>query len=385
MKEEIKYEKPAYLKKLPNAFKKYFDDKKFENKPYPPTLALANDYLLFDVFKVDKKKQIRVCSKDKKDVVVFTREKYYRAFNYDIWQNLSSESKITFLYWYYEEICDELKIYKPHFSFLEKMPQNYMGMYVPDQHNFVFSLSEDEEEGYESMSAYDLINVIAHELKHAEFYAKEREEYLKKFNKIYYFSMPDEKDYDFSDDREKFSYLLDYTLYHCQPTEVDAYNYGLNKSYEVFKKVNSSKNGKIKISTPYTDLRYFRSETEHRKSEIELVDRLFGGQENFKEYMDKLYLERSFGDDAEIYQQKLKELDPTALCIAGKMIIEESLQNDVYGAKVIKELTLVMKSLKAIQEEIDKDERRMFKEYKKRLANINIKDINDDFIYGLEK
>lgn len=375
MIEEMKYEKPSYLSRIPETFRKYFDESVFKDKPYPPTLEFANEYLLFGVFKADKKKVIKF-TKNKK-TFEFSRENYYRIFNYDIWQKLAPEKKIITLYWFYLDICKELEIYNPKFFFLDSLPKNYGGMYEPHNHSFTFNLDDEEN----CRSAYDDLEVISHELKHAEFFTKEKKQYLERFNKIYYFSLPQEEEYDFSQDLEKFEYLVDYTLYHCQPTETDAYNYGLKKSYEIFKKVNTSKNGQIKNSTPYTDLKCFRAFEVERKNDTELVERVFGSQEKFKEYIDKLYLQKSFFADAEVYMKELQTFDPNIIAINTNVLVSKEVQENEYSAKILKEYKLAIKSAEMLDKEIQKDISIMFKEYKKRLANVELPSFNNDFKY----
>ena len=86
----MKYIRPDYIDNLPEAFKDYFNEENFKNKPYPRTLENANDYLLFDVFKAKTTENIVIFSLDKnggleETMSEYTRENFHKLFNYNTW------------------------------------------------------------------------------------------------------------------------------------------------------------------------------------------------------------------------------------------------------------------------------------------------------------
>lgn len=372
----MKYRRPDYIETLHDSFKKYFDEELFKNLPYPPTLSEANDFLLFNVFQADVKDSIMIVEKDKNGKIKqkireFTKENYHELFNYKHWKKLSDETKIVTLYWYYEEICSDLKIFSPKFYFLAGLIKNAAGYYEPNKNEFVFDLHYKEDG---DISAYKLLEIIAHELKHAEFFAKEQKEYLSKYNDKNYFSYPDESDYNLDDDYDKFCYYYDLCFYFMQPTELASFNYGFKKAKEIFDETNyiSIKKGdetqnKVKTSTSLVDLSFFRVESSDRKMYKQFFKYVLDG--NFKEQADKHYLKNEFFEDVNILVENIYALDPDVVVKKDKITSESNIEQ---VHKLIEEYNETLKNLYALNKEIEKDKKELFKKYKQMVADEKI-------------
>lgn len=380
----MKYIRPEYLKDIQNEYKEFFSKKVFRNKPYPVTIEQANDYLLFDVFKVDKKDIITIIEVDKdgnltEKMTDFTREDYYAIFNYNNWTKIGLTAKITALYWFYEDICKELEIFKPDFYFLLPLPKNYGGYYRNDTHCFCFNLKFESQEGYEeNVSAYNMLDVIAHELKHAQFSTIEKTNYFENYNSKLYFPMPQEEDYDLYDDYSKFCYLYDYSLYHFQPTELEAYNYGLNKSKEVFDATNYSKTKdgkKVKRDASLVDLRYFRFQAQGRRADIETMKLIVGGTE-LADRIDMHNLLNEFLQEIEAVIAEIQQLDPyIKINSKGEILLSDD--SNKYLNKLVEHYNQILKEANRIIKEIEKDKKALFKKYREYISKTEIEQLED--------
>lgn len=368
----MKYIRPGYIDELADTFKDYFNEENFKDKPYPRTLENANDYLLYNVFKVDTTENIVVFSLNKNGGLEeksseYNRKNFHKVFNYNIWKNLQDAGRITALYWLYEEICEDLQIFKPKFIFLQPQNKNYAGYYRPNTHSLHIILNMDEYE-----TAYTYIDTIAHELKHAEFFSKEPTRYLDKLNYNYYFDAPQEKDYNLEDDKEKFEYNYDLACYYQQPNEVESYNYGLKTAKEIFRQNNYKiKNGKLtnelKDSASLQDLNYFRNSNMDRRELNKVFEFVF--QDNFKEHMDKHFLLNEFLSDVEVYAEEIMNLDPEVKQKGDKLISELDTEE---MKMLIAEYEEALKNYYLMDKEIKKDKKELFKKYKQLLADENV-------------
>lgn len=370
----MKYIRPDYIDKLPATFQDYFNEENFKNRPYPRTLENANDYLLHEVFKVDTTENIVVFSLDengglKEKLSDYNRENFHELFSYNIWKNIQDGTKIVALYWLYEEICEELKIYKPKFFFLDTKTDedsNVAGFYQPSDHSFHVFLNEAYT------SAFQYIEIIAHELKHAQFFSKEPSKYMNRLNYDYYFDLPEEKDYDLENDREKFEFNYNLAFYYQQPNEVESYNYGIKKAKEIFKEGNFKvKNGKLtnelKSSASLEDLNFFRNNNMNRREYKRIFKYVF--QENFKEQMDKHFLANEFIVDISNIADKICKLDPNVKQKGDKLI--PTIENDQIN-ELLNKYEEAKKNFYNITKEIKNDKKKLFKKYKQLLADENI-------------
>ncbi len=389
----MNYIRPDYINQIPEEFRYFFSKEAFKNVPYPGTLEQANNFLLFNIFKADKRDIITLVKTDSKGkptnkMIDFTRDNYYDIFKYNNWKHLSKESKIVSLYWFYEDICDELKIFKPAFYFLRPLPKNYGGYFRSDEYCFVFNLPEDhyDEDGeYMYMtSAYDIIETIAHELKHAQFDQTKQKNYYRKHNKNLYFPMPQAKDYDFTDDYDRFCYFYDFAFYSFQPNELDAYNYGHKKSKEVFDISNfrKTKNGlKLKSDASLTDLRHFRFKAEDIQSDIKRLKNIVGGK-GFTDRLDMHNLLNEFIKDAEDMIDVIIANDPNVEVDDSDIEnIKITLSKDANqkAKDAVKKYLELIEQIDAINLEIDKDRKKLFKKYKEIIAKAEIQEYEDIF------
>ncbi|MBE5745709.1 MAG: hypothetical protein E7359_00255 [Clostridiales bacterium] len=374
----MEYLRPAYIDKLPERFKHYFSEENFKDRPYPQTLENANNYLLHEVFKADTTEYIILFEVDKdgnptEKMTDFTRDNFYKIFNYSNWSKLHDEAKIVALYWFYEGVCEELKIDKPKFYFLDtndNMNENIGAYYMPTDHSFhMFLLDQNCEE---AKSAYYYIDIIAHELKHAQFASKKQTEYLNRLNYVHYFDLPDEKDYKLDEDREKFEFNYALALYYQQPNEVESYNYGMKKAKEIFKEANFRvKNGKItkeiKDSASLVDLNFFRNVNFDRRQHKKLFEFIFQGE--FKEHLDKHFLLRELSKDLENITYEILELDPNAKFENDtiEFIVDTQEKADLYN-----KLLEAREYFYQFHDEIEQDKKKMFKRYKQILADESV-------------
>lgn len=372
----MKYVRPSYIESLPEIWKPYFSEKMFKNTPYPPTEKDANDFLLFNVFKAKEKDSIMMVEVDENGEVnsyptEFTKENFHEIFNYYNWKKLSHSTKIVALYWYYEEICNELQIYKPHFNFISHL-NNCAGYYTPHNHEFVFNLFATEN-NEEKPSAYTYLEIMAHELKHAQFFTKLQNEYYKKQNTEILFPAPNETDYDMNNEYERFTYYYDLCMYYIQPTEVEACNYGIKKAKQIFDETNLAKtaNGEkeYKDSTSLFDIRFFKQEYLDRVHNKKLIEYTLG--DKAKDQLDKGYLLTVLDTELQSLSTQIYLLDPDT---------EENSKNGKLTSKMkdknLKELINLYNEqivvAKTLEAEIESDMDKLFHEYKQKACKEDI-------------
>ena len=370
----MKYEKPSYIEDLPEYLQKYFTDEMFKDTPYPPNLEAANDFLLYKVFKVTNKDIISIVKTNEAgDEIIkskdFTKDNYHEIFNYNYWKNLQNSTKIVVLYWLYEEICAELKVYPPKFNFLRELPCNAGAMYDPRKHEIIFHLSVDDEEETIPSSAYQDIEYIAHELKHSIFWTKNHKKLNKNENKICYLEAPIEENYDMKDDFDRFCYYYDKTLYYLQPTELESHNYGIKKAKQLFDETNKNSKGKIKNSASIIDLRYFRAQDMERNHNVKFFNNVMNGPKEAREQVEKNMVSISFLNEIEVIATQILTLDPTAE-VKNEKIYTRSKDENVQ--KLLKQYNSALYSYETLCKEIEKDIKRLYKNFKQLEADTKI-------------
>lgn len=273
----MQFRKPEYLEYLGEEFKKYFSEENFINTPYPSNLIAANKYVLFDIFKADDIKEMKVKIKKDSEIVFSYPNSYTLAFNYDIWQTLSIKEKVILSYWWFKDECKKQNIYDCDFCFILQM--KCYGLQVMSQTQCSVRINPNLLTG----SAYTLLSTISHEVNHCSFHTKEYNDYFRKTfmkNKLYY-SVERTKDY--------FYNLYSYLLYFFQPIEVEAFKYGFNSSINLFKKNN-------KHCIPnQTDFEAIEKLKSRRLNQRILKKVIF--KNDFKEHLDLLYLQEVFKKD----------------------------------------------------------------------------------------
>jgi len=359
----MKYNKPSYIEELPEILRTYFDEESFKNKPYPKTLHEAYNYLLFEIFKVDKDTitlTIKEGEKETEVVTGFTKQNFHQVFDDYHWSKLDLGAKITALYWYFEEVCNELKIYKPQLIFSNS------GNYHIAYYNRI-SLKFNDERLNES--AYSILNTIAHELKHAEINSKEQTEFFLK-NECEYINPPNYKAYNKNDEFEKFCYDLDYQLYCYQPNEIEAYNYGYKKAREIF-----AENKKLYKKPSAKDIIYFKQLNLSIKKENTLLKTIF--KDEFIEQLDKRYLLESLNKDVKSSKNKILEISEDFDKQGDK--IEFKTNDNEKLESLYKEYEINLNAYKTLKEEVDKDTKRLYKRFLKEAQQ------EEDEYYDIQK
>lgn len=383
------YIRPSYIEKLPEIVQEYFKEEYFKDRPYPVTLEQANEYFLHTVCKVDTKKEIKILqySKNKSkntNHFVFKRDNYYDLFRYKYWSKLSFKTKMTVLYWFYEDVCKELKIYKPTFKIFNELPENAAGAYFPADHSFVLRIDDlvekgGNKEGVTKTSAYQELEKIAHELKHAQYFSTNKKSYFKVQNLHKYYQMPDNFDPEMDDDYEKFDFTFGKMMYMFQPTEAEAYNYGIRKAREIFDISNTSigENGK-KVAledTSVVDLMMFRNEFFERKVNLNFFNNVM--KDDFKEYLDMFNLLTDFSTEMMKYMLIIDELDPLATNDCDIIFLSA-------GAPAEAKVNLIKYNeardcFDKVLEEMEERKIKMFKKYKDFVVNEKISCYNENF------
>lgn len=386
----MEYIRPSYIEEMPEEFKHYFSSENFKDKPYPGTIEQANDYLLYNVFKVDKADIMEFQKLDEngnqtKEMVRFTKDNYYEIFNHNNWKQIDDPARIIALYWFFEEVCKELGIFKPNFYFLKPLSSIEAGHYEPENHCFCFNLAHDQyEESVEATlvcCAYENLNTIAHELKHAQFFQIQKSDYFRRQNLVTYFPAPYCKDYDFTDEYDRFCYSYDRVMYKFQPTELDSYNYGNKKCKEIFKKANfiKTKNGfKLKKDVSLFDLSYFKNLAEDTRDEKNFF-KLIAGAKEFTEQLDLNNLIIEYYNDVNILLSNIVAQDPETIYteedLCPKVILSKN-ANDLARA-LLEHYKQTVKEIKIIDREIENNKRKLFKHYKEELAKIEVSEYED--------
>jgi len=370
----MKYVKPNYLEQIPEYLEKYFTDEMFKGTPYPPTLEDANDFLLYNVFNVAEKDIISIVKLDEKGENIikakdFTKDNFHDLFNFNYWKNLSDETKMQALYWFYLEICEELKVYPPKFDFLTPLPEQAEAMYEPSKHSLVFSLHRHIEDEDSPTSAYETLESIAHELKHSQFWTKKHKKINNIENTKCYLQYPISDDYNMKDEFDRYCYYYDEVLYYLQPTELDAHNYGYQKAKQIFDETNKTKGNKIKKHTSLMDLRHFRETRMFRNHNVKFFNNVMGGSKEAKEQLSKNIVMLSFLNQVEATANTIMLLDPEATNKNDKIYIKSK---DPEVKKLLKEYNIDLQALYDISDEIEKDKKRLFKKYKELEANEKI-------------
>ena len=79
------------------------------------------------------------------------------------WKHINLETKLVASFWLYQDICNELQIYPPKFLFTENGV--FRGFYIREKNLFNINLKVlDKTSDNKTVSAYDLIDTICHEL-----------------------------------------------------------------------------------------------------------------------------------------------------------------------------------------------------------------------------
>lgn len=370
----MKYDRPEYIDDLPEHLQKYFTEEMFKGTPYPPTLEHANEFLLRHVFNVNQKDIITMVKLDEagENIVKakdFTKDNFHDIFNFNNWKNLSNETKMVALYWFYEEICEELKIYPPKFNFTSPIPSHAVACYNPATHSIVFSLDVIDENDTNPESAYETLESIAHELKHAQFWTKHHKKLKANNNKVNYLEYPQSEDYNMLDDFDRFCYYYDQVLYYLQPTELDSHNYGLKKAKEIFDETNKTKDNKVKKNTSLLDLRHFREVRMGRNHNVKFFENVMGSYKEAQEQVEKNMVFKAFMDSIEEKASLIMSLDPEATNKDDKIFIKSK---DPQVVNLLKEYNVDKQALYDISKEIDNDIKKLYKKYKELEANEKI-------------
>jgi len=341
----MKQKVPDYVYGLPDIFWKYFEEENFKDKPYPVNLREACEYLLFTVFEVDKQETIKF-EADKNDNQILTgfdKKNFHRVFDAYHWKNLDLKAKITALYWFYEEICKELNIYKPQLIFDNKSrfgyPSNAVRLNITEKN---------------LNNAYDLLDNICHELRHAynDTYSQDKPFYnMDNYHHADY--------YNNSSSYEKFKTDLDYYFYFFQPQEVDCFDYALKRTNQVFLENKKANKGKYSDD----DALYFYSLKKKYKDRLEKKNQIFKNND-FLEHLDKRYVLESLQKDiSKITVTAAKNGDNnkkiTLDGITFKFTDKELAKN------CVKDMQVNVRAYNALKAEIEEDTKKLFANFKK--------------------
>lgn len=311
----MEYKKPEYLKDIHPAFKKYFSKKVFDGTtPYPPTIQDANKFYLYQVLKIEEIKELvgyfPPLEKDDEpeQFVLSYPDNYLEGFNYRCWQHLNMNQKVVMLYWLNKDITNELEILPVDFCFLTKVP-NAEGLHLADDYLYQISINPNSLE-YES--SYEVVNTIAHELNHAQFFAVMQKKYMDKMNSTVYWSIEQTED--------TFENIYEYLMYYCQPVEIRAEVYAYKKVVEVFKKASQ------KNKTPsLTDLVCINGQKNELVSNDNLKHKIFGN--NFEKHLDLYFLLQDMSDNYDnpkISNKRRKELEGDLIAVQNEIDKEKA-------------------------------------------------------------
>jgi len=360
------------LENMKGKYKRYF--KKNDNFEID-SKALANDFLLDKIFKIKNNDNIVVKVNSKK-TLTFTRENYYEIFNYNIFNSLAEKIKIKAFYWFYIDVCKELKLKNaPDFIFSYKFTD--CSAYFDNNENSINIMlpnKSKETEEASDISAYNVLNSIAHELHHAKYLEDwlEGTNEFKQNSQFIYFDLPNEDNYDFFNERSHFKYLLEYYLYLFQPDELYAYNYGYEKAKKVFDKAKPKNKQEISLA----DLRHFCFEKDKMEKRQKFLEN-FIGIKNFKSYYKNRCRKYVLENKLFILKLKIKKEDKQAKTKNLLITLSDNASSSLQiKAERYNEL---VEKYKLLSNKIKKVEEQLFVKYKKTLDKNNKNKITGNF------
>lgn len=356
MNENTKFKKPEYLLEFPEVLRKYFDENNFKNKPYPITFEEANEYLLFEIFKVDKQKEIctTVTNEKGKEIKVktaFSKRNFHEVFAYYHWSNIDVPAKITALYWFFEEIAKELNVYKPKLLFTCQSCYDYLLNTV--------KLTIDDKTF--SKSAYSLLDTIAHELKHSQVDNCEQTEYFFKYPNLY-ISYPNTANYNLNDVYECFKYNYEYYLYKFQPIELIAWEYGEQKARKIFLENKKANKGKF----DKTDSMYFYKLNKQRKNQNAEKNLFFGDE--FLEHLDKRYLLLELKKEVDKHKKAIINITNLSLNKEEDAVIFSYIKDKDFN-EILEKYKTASRDYNALEKEVSKDFERLYKAHLTKINN----------------
>lgn len=348
----MKRKTPDYVYELPDIFWKYFEEENFKDKPYPVNTIEACEYLLFTVFEVNKQEIIKYEGNENDNTTLtgFDKRNFHRIFDYNHWTKVDLKAKITALYWFYEEICKELNIYKPVLIFDNKSRFSYPSNVAR------INLTEKNIN-----NAYELLDSICHELRHAynDTYSQDKPFYnMDNYHHADY--------YNNSSSYEKFKTDLDYIFYFFQPQELDSWDYALKRTNQVFLENKKANKG----SYSDKDVEYFYNQKRKFKERLEKKNQIFKNND-FLEHLDKRYVLNSFLKDITNVAVKAVKSGNNDKKITLDGIIFK-IKDKELAKKYIKETEINTTAYNTLKAEIEEDTKNLYANFKQRAIFDNV-------------
>lgn len=350
---------PDYVYQLPDIFWKYFEEENFKGKPYPVNRSEASEFLLYEVFKVDKQEVITLETEENGEPIKtgFDRTNYHRVFDHNHWQKLDVQAKVTALYWFFEEISKELNVYKPQLIF-----SSAENSYQKNANCVKIDFTEKSLK-----SAYNLLDCICHELKHANVDHTFQEDYFLSTD-AYLSAKSSNKKSDTPMDRYRQDF--EYYLYFFQPKEIGSWDYAYKRTRQVFLENKKANKG----SFCDEDAEYFHSVTCKHKGKLRNKELMFENEDEFKEQLDKRYLLTKLKSDVNNLKYEIlmnnSMLDFENETLIAKVIDKEKAKN------LQKEYKLNLDAVKSLTEEIDEDFKKIYARTKRKVINDEVSLIN---------
>ena len=293
---------PDYVESIHPEFQEYFDKKHFNGKKhYPQTIADANNYVLFDIFRAHETDTITVKYKQpvsensKKTTTVEQTFKYpddYLAlFSYDNWKHLGKRERIIALYWLSLDLMETLNT-PPNinFCFISEM-KSQLGFYI---HNSRINDIQIAPEYIidKDVSVFTIVDTIAHELQHSVYDSVKHKHYMREQNLVSYFEASGRDDIESKRD-EVLENTYNYIMYYFQPNELEAHRMGINLSFVVFHEV-------VQLTGQMSarDLNYFNKTKKEHNNLVKLKNKMFENLD-FDRHLDLYYLLDALIDDSE--------------------------------------------------------------------------------------
>ena len=250
-------------------------------------------------------------------------------------------------------------MFPPHFYFAKTMPApGIEAFYRPSDNSININCIN-----VNAKSAFELLTDIAHELKHAQFDQTKFDNMMYEHNKRHYVEAPSPDLYVDDDPVRAFDYLWLYGLYHFQPTETEAYNYGNKKSQEVFLKNNAvlNANGKYELKTlaNEVDIRFFKVRNSDVKNRIGIIKNCLGTTP--KELLNMVY---HLQEEQEYYNEVCAIYDG----MISQKIDMVSYNDKTYTKKqMYSEIVKADRRLTTIEKNIENEKQKAYTEYLKRI------------------
>ena len=293
---------PDYVESIHPEFQEYFDKKHFNGKKhYPQTIADANNYVLFDIFRAHETDTITVKYKQqdsenpKKTTTVeqyFSYPNDYLAlFSYNYWKHLGKRERVIALYWLSLDLMETLNT-PPNinFCFISEMPTAY-GFYLHNSRINDIQIAPDYILD-DNESAFQMVDTIAHELQHSVYASVKHKHYMREQNLVSYYSPSGRDDMPSTGDKI-LENTYNYIMYYFQPNELEAHKMGINMSFTIFNEVIEL-TGELSIK----DLNHFNKTKKEHNRLTRLKNKMFEGID-FDKHLDLYYLLDALIDDYE--------------------------------------------------------------------------------------